>query len=239
MNTHASITRPALRWFGGKFRIADWIIANLPHHETYVEPFGGAASVLLRKVPSAVEVYNDLDGEVVHFFRILRECPEELVRAINLTPFSRSEHALANKPAEDPIERARRFYVLCWQSFASGRRPAGYVQGWRTTKVADTSMVQVWRMTDHLYAVADRLLNVLIESNDAAKVMRQYDQPRTLFYVDPPYLSDLRAHGRDEYQVELKDEAGHRALAETLKTLRGKVVLPFFEKIRTLLFQKS
>ena len=103
-----TVTRPALRYYGGKFRLAPWIIGHFPVHECYVEPFGGAMSVLLRKAPARYEVYNDLDREVVNLFRVLRERPEEFIRAIELTPYSRAEQLLAFEPApEDELERAR------------------------------------------------------------------------------------------------------------------------------------
>ncbi len=113
----APIPRPALRYYGGKFRLAPWIIAQFPPHTTYVEPFGGAGGVLLRKPPSYNEIYNDVDGEVVNFFRMLRERPDELIRAIDLTPYARSEQLLAFEPTEglDDLERAAGF------TFVAGR----------------------------------------------------------------------------------------------------------------------
>ncbi|RPI64507.1 MAG: DNA adenine methylase, partial [Planctomycetaceae bacterium] len=127
-----TITRPALRYFGGKFRLSTrWIIPQFPPHTCYVEPFGGAMGVLLNKVPAMFEVYNDLDGEVVNFFRMLRERPNELIRAIELTPYSRMEQVLSFNPTEgvDDLERARRLYVRCWQSHGGGRTQ--WRTGWR------------------------------------------------------------------------------------------------------------
>src|SRR5574343_303278 len=104
-----NITRPALRYFGGKFRLAPWIISQFPPHTVYVEPFGGGGSVLLRKLPAYHEVYNDLDGDVVNFFRVLREQPDELLRAIDLTPYSREEQRQAFDANDEPssLDRAR------------------------------------------------------------------------------------------------------------------------------------
>ena len=95
------ITRPALRYYGGKWAVADWVIRHFPHHDCYVEPYGGAGSVLLNKQPSPLEVLNDLDGETVNFFRVLREQPEALMRAIELTPFSREEYECSYRIPED------------------------------------------------------------------------------------------------------------------------------------------
>lgn len=113
-------TRPALRYFGGKWRLAPWIISHFPEHTCYVEPFAGGASVLLRKPESKVEVLNDLDGEVVNFWRVLREQTEAFIRAVELTPFSREEASLAYQVADDPLERARRLFIRSWQQRGGG-----------------------------------------------------------------------------------------------------------------------
>ena len=109
-----AVKHPILRYFGGKFRLAPWIIRHFPAHQCYVEPFGGAAGVLLRKVPSQFEIYNDLDSAIVTFFRVVRERPDELMRALILTPFSRQEYADAYEPTTDDLEQARRLFVLAW-----------------------------------------------------------------------------------------------------------------------------
>lgn len=105
------VKNPALRYYGGKFRLGSWIARHLPDHVAYVEPFGGAAGVLLRKDPSELEVYNDIDGSVVNFFKVLRERPQELIRQLKRTPFARAEFDLSFKPSPDPLEEARRFFV--------------------------------------------------------------------------------------------------------------------------------
>ena len=109
-------TRTALRYYGGKWNLAPWIIKHFPPHINYIEPCGGAASVLLRKPRSTIETYNDLDGNVVNFFRVLRDNPDELIRKIQLTPYAREEYNLSRVPCDDPIERARRFYWGCHMS---------------------------------------------------------------------------------------------------------------------------
>src|SRR5690606_6837914 len=97
--------RPIIRYHGGKWRIAPWIISHFPEHRVYVEPFGGGGSVLLRKPRSYAEVYNDLDGEIVNLFRVARDCGDELIRSVELTPFARDEFMLAYEETEDPIEQ--------------------------------------------------------------------------------------------------------------------------------------
>ena len=182
-------TRAALRYYGGKARLAPWIVAHLPPHACYVEPFGGAASVLLRKPPAPCEVYNDLDGEVVGFFRVLRERPGELVEAVRGTPFARAEIDLACAPTPpdlDDLERARRVYVRAWQ----GRHglPARGRMGWRFERATDDSRTAVAQWTDleRLWETAERLRAVQLECDDALRVIARFDGPDTLFYCLAP-----------------------------------------------------
>lgn len=112
-------TRPILRYHGGKWILAPWIISHFQDHRVYVEPYGGAASVLLRKVRSYAEVYNDLDSEVVNLFRVCRECGPELRHLLSLTPFSREEYQSSWQQCEDPMERARRIVIRSFMGFGS------------------------------------------------------------------------------------------------------------------------
>jgi DNA adenine methylase len=112
-------TRPLLRYHGGKWLLAPWIISHFPPHRVYVEPFGGGASVLIRKSRSYAEVYNDLDGEVVNLFRVVRDNGLELKRRLALTPFAREEYQSAWFPSDDPIEQARRTVIRSFMGFGS------------------------------------------------------------------------------------------------------------------------
>lgn len=222
----SEVKRPALRYHGGKWRLAPWIRKHFPAHDCYVEPFGGGASVMLQKPPSFIEVYNDLFGDVVNFFRVLREDPEELVRVIELTPFSREEFKIAQEPAEDAVERARRLYVRCWQ----GRGRAGFneVGGWRFMNKRSRAQTPVddWNNNWHLWAVAARLKLVHLENKDALEVIARFDGPGTLFYCDPPYVQSERCKrwASEGYLYEMDDEA-HRELAAVLRSVEGFVVL--------------
>ncbi len=194
-----------------------------------MEPFGGAAGVLLRKPPARYEVYNDLDGEVVGFFRVLRERPDELVRAIERTPFARAEIELACAPVPlglDAVERARRVYVRAWQGHHG--LPARGRMGWRFERAATRSRTAVddWRNAADLWAVADRLRRVQLECDDALQVIARFDGPETLIYADPPYPAATRSERwrTCAYAHELTDD-GHARLAETLRRVRGMVVL--------------
>lgn len=230
------ISRPALRYFGGKWRIAPKIIPFIPRHETYIEPYGGAASVLLQKPPSRQEVYNDLNGDIVNFFKVLREQPEDLVTAIKLTPYARAEFEEAQDNTETfPVERARRFYVLCCMSFGAATRRSP--SGWRIHKQLhgwSKSVVEMWNQVEYLYDVALRLKQVYIESQDALEVIRRWDNPDAFFYVDPPYPHSTRS-GDNDYTTEMSDEQ-HIELADLLHSLKGSVIIssnpsPLYEKL--------
>lgn len=220
------IARPAVRYHGGKWLLAPWIISHFPAHECYVEPFGGGASVLLRKEPSPVEIYNDLDSEAVNFFRVLRDQPECLIRAVGLTPYSREEQRGAyDTDAASDLERARRFFVAAWQSFgASIHRKSGW-RYMRTRRGRGNTPADDWDTEDRLEAIARRLRRVGLENGRAETIMARFDAPETLFYVDPPYtLAERTARQRAVYAFEM-DDAAHRSLARTLNGLSGAVVL--------------
>lgn len=218
-----SVTRPILRWHGGKWKLADWIIANLPPHRVYVEPFGGAASVLLKKPRSYAEVYNDLDGEVVNLFRVVRDHGEELRRALELTPFARDEFAESYRKAKDPLEQARRTVARAFMGFGSNAH--NKATGFRAnSNRSGTTPARDWRnYPDALGAIIDRLQGVVIENRDAIDVVQAHDGDETVHYVDPPYVSATRGKGGD-YRHEMTD-ADHEQLALALHALRGAVVL--------------
>lgn len=216
-------TRPFLRWHGGKWILAPWIISNLPPHRVYCEPFGGAASVLLRKPRAYAEIYNDLDGEVVNLFRVARDNGAALRDALALTPFARDEFTLAYEPSDDPLEQARRTVVRSFMGFGSNSH--NKATGFRfNSNRSGTTPAHDWaNYPDALDAIIDRLRGVVIESRDAIDCMRSVDGIDTVHYVDPPYVSETRDKGED-YRFELND-AQHKTLAEALKTLNGAVVL--------------
>lgn len=221
-----NIRRPALRYHGGKYRIAPWIIQQFPEHICYVEPFGGGGSVLLRKVPAKIEVYNDLNHGVVNFFQILRERPADLIAAIELTPYSRKEFEQAQEPCGDPLESARRFYVWSWQG--RGRAGVNEPGGWRfmSRDTRDSTPAQDWNGTDHLWSIVRRLKQVHIECDDAVNVIKRFDDPRTLFYIDPPYVQSTRGKRwrSAAYSYEYTDD-DHCNLARALHEIRGMAIV--------------
>lgn len=222
----AKIARPALRWYGSKWRIAPWIIGHFPPHDAYVEPYGGSASVLLRKPPAKIETWNDLEGRAVNFFRVLRRQPQDLIRLIELTPYAREEYEQARQQDADPLEDARRFFTLSWQG-RTGSTGGQNLAGWRYEQDPDNRtggpVAHEFSRTGHLHAIAERLRLVQIEHAPAATVMARFDDPKVLHYVDPPYVPATRSE-RVVYAHEL-DDAGHRVLAQVLHDLSGMVVL--------------
>lgn len=217
-------TRPILRWHGGKWRLAPWIIDQMPAHEAYVEPFGGGASVLLRKPRSRLEIYNDLDGEVVNLFSVLRSRPADLAEAVALTPFARAEFDLAYQMAADQVERARRMLIRSHMGFGSNavnRRSGFRASGLR----AGVLPVHNWSdLPSVIRTVAERVRGVVIENRPAVDVMAANDGPGVLHYVDPPYVIGTRGDAGADYAHEMSD-ADHVVLLEALVGLRGRVIL--------------
>ena len=214
-------------WYGGKFNHLDWLLPLLPKAHHYCEPFSGSAAVLLNREPSPVETYNDVDGEVVNFFRVLRDQSAEIERAIALTPFSREEfhRAIANSlRGVSDLERARRFYIRARQT-RTGLAQTATLGRWANCK--DTSRAGmsgvVSRWLGGVEALADigtRLIRVQIENRPAIDVLRLYDSRSTLFYCDPPYLHDTRGDSK-AYGFEM-DEGEHINLAAALHRCKGK-----------------
>lgn len=231
-------TRPVLRWHGGKWLLAPWIISHFPAHRIYVEPFGGAASVLLRKERAYAEVYNDLDDDVVNLFRCLQDSAraERLRDLLRLTPFARREFEIAWLPVDDPIERARRLIIRRFMGFGSnahadlgrGRNTSGFRAN---SNRSGTTPAHDWiNYPDALDAIVARLSGIIIEHRDALQVMRSHDGAATLHYVDPPYMAETRSLARagggfrGMYRHEMTDD-DHVALLAGLRDLQGMVIL--------------
>jgi DNA adenine methylase len=212
--------RPALRYYGGKWKLAPWIISHFPEHKSYVEPCGGAASVLLRKPRSKLETYNDLDGNVVNFFQVLRDQPDELIRKIKLTPWARAEYELSAQPCEDSIEQARRFFSLLWMSI--GGAISNCTPGtWQNRIYARPDSLILYH--SELEKIADRFKQVQIDSRPATNVIKRYDNADALIYFDPPYVQSERSH-KNEYITEWT-EANHIEAAELLRSAKGYVIV--------------
>lgn len=226
------VARPVIRYHGGKFRLARWVMSHFPPHRIYTESFGGAAGVLIQKPRAYSEVYNDLDGDVCNLFEVIRD-PDlraQLVHDLVTTPYARAEFERAWKPAKAPVERARRMVVRAMMGFGSAGATKG-TTGFRIdTKREYETAQHTWAMYPHnLAAVGERLTGVLIESRPAIEVIQAHDTPQTLHYVDPPYLHETRCRvsGKGSargYRHEM-DTADHMALLDALQGVDGMVVL--------------
>ncbi len=227
-------TRPVLRYHGGKWLLAPWIIDHFPAHKTYVEPYGGAASVLMRKARSAAEIYNDLCGDVVNLFRVLRsDQAEDLIDRLRLTPFARTEFERAYHPDDDPVDRAWCLIARSLMGFGSdGHNPAIRTGFRANSSGSHTNCAKDWaNYPDALERVVRRMSGVVIENRPAVQVLKAADGADTLHYVDPPYLPETRSQksrrGKLKYHCythEMTPE-DHAELLGALQGLEGMVVL--------------
>jgi DNA adenine methylase len=224
-----------MRYYGGKWRLAPWVISHFPPHRVYVEPFGGAGSVLMQKPRSKGEIYNDLADEVVNVFRVLRDTEKaaELHEMLRLTPYARAELELAFECGDRDVEQARRTIVRSFLGF-SGSGTAGTKHtrkgmsrrtGFRSIATrGDTFPAQDWATyADCIPAFVKRLRGVVIEQWPAIDLVRRFDAAHTLFYVDPPYLAETRV-SHETYHFELTGDQ-HKELAELLRSAKGMAVV--------------
>lgn len=222
------------RYPGSKWSIAEWIISHFPaNYErlVYLEPFFGSGAVFFRKAPSVVETINDMDDDVVNLFAVVRDRPEQLARALMLTPYSREEYNRAFEPSSEPIEQARRFVVRTAQAIGAKMDSKC---GWRNHKCNRVGgSACLWHgIPDAVMEAAYRLRGntvnaVQIEHTDALRLIERYDNPDVLMYLDPPYLRGTRKGGR-LYRHEMDDD-GHRRLLELLLVSRASIVLSGYE----------
>jgi DNA adenine methylase len=235
----ADRVRPPMTYFGGKQILAKRIVALLPDHLHYVEPFCGSLAVLLTKPASRMETVNDLDQDLMTFWRVLRNRSEELERVCALTPHARAEHdyVLRAEPATDELEVARRVWVRLTQGRGGQmRRTTGwrYFSAARGSNLSMPGYLEAYRK--RLAPCLDRLAQVSLECRPALDVIANYGQhDDTLLYVDPPYLGSTRNWG-NQYRHEMREEDDHRTLAEALHAARAAVVVsgypsPLYDKL--------
>jgi DNA adenine methylase len=216
-----------ISYYGGKTRLAPWIVSLMPPHRVYVEPFFGSGAVLFAKPSSIHEVVNDLDGNLVCFFRMLRSRPLELERACRLSPYARAEFLAADLAGDsiDDLERARRFFVRTTQGF---NRSTGAV-GWSLSVQRNSNDARTAaNLVERFERCAQRLQHVAVESRPAVQCIRRYGVEGALIYVDPPYRADTRrglAKRTGDYAVEYNTEEEHRELAEALCATPATVLL--------------
>jgi len=223
------INRPLIRYHGGKFRLAPWLIQFFPPHRIYCEPFGGAASVLMQKTRSYAEVYNDLDSEIVNLFRVLQS-PEKnarLIELLKITPFAREEFELAYEDTDCEIESARRVIIRAQMGFGSSGATKGTC-GFRndTSRRYTTAQMDWDKYPACLPPIIERFRAVVLENRPALQVIDNHDTVETLFYIDPPYVHSTRvkAESGRTYRHEMTDH-DHDQLLQKVKSLQGMVVL--------------
>lgn len=214
----------ALRYQGTKRKIAGWVLDRLPQARTFVDLFGGGAAISVAARRSRAYqsvVYNDLDGGVVNFFECLRDCPDDLIAAIDMTPYSRAEfERCRDQPdAPDRVERARRFFTRHYQSFRAFG--TAFQINCRPAPTTDAGgEVNAWgRLPGRLSALARAVKGIAIESNDALRLVEMYDAPGVLLYADPPYFDTASG-----YSVEFS-EADHGALARALSDCSSRAAV--------------
>lgn len=216
----------AFAYYGAKNLLLPELLPLLPECDHYVEPFCGSATVLLNRIPSPIETMNDINGDIVNFFRILREHPDQIVENLWLTPYSHQEFEQAWEFSDCPIERARRFFIRTQMDLAkaghrkdkSWSKNKKYVAGGHSYAVKNFAA-----KVPGLLNVAERLKMTQIENISADIVLKKYDSPDTLFYCDPPYLPATRNSSNDyRFELTLKD---HEDLQQILNNVNGRVAL--------------
>lgn len=212
--------------------MAAQIASLLPAHRTYVEPFGGAAAVLFTKAPATLEVYNDVNSGLITFFRVLRDQPEQLARALRFSPYSREEFTLCVQTweeIEDDVERARRWYVRCRQAFAASAATVGW--GYERTGATrgGTRSGSFATSVEALERFAERFRRVQVEHLDWRAVLRRYDGPAACFYLDPPYHPETRGCDRHSCYVHELEAEDHDELVAAAIALKGSVLVSGYD----------
>lgn len=214
-----------LNYPGSKWRIAKWIVDNMPSHQSYLEPYFGSGAVFFNKQKSLVETINDLDGRIVNLFRIMRERPDELAFLIKNTPYARDEFENSLSVSSDSLEDARRMLVRCW--FAIGGKTSSKSGFRKLVSPNGPYVVQDWaKMPMTISEAGSRLKEAQIENMDALALIEQSARPEVLIYADPPYLPSTRSSKHYEHEYI---ESDHRDMLEVLKSHPGPVILSGYD----------
>jgi DNA adenine methylase len=223
--------RAPFGYYGAKQRLALRIVRELPPHNAWVEAFCGSAALTLAKKPALIEVINDINGDIVNFFRQLRDHSTEMCGLLKLTPYAREELERARSREGEPssLERARRFFVTAMMAIngSFGEAKGGFSFSNSYARRGMEARVSRWKaMPDYLGLVADRLSHVRIEKKDAIKLFSGFmNRPATLVYLDPPYLADReRGYDHDQYS-----EGYHQRLLNAAIRAKCMVFLSGYE----------
>ena len=234
MSTPDVVGKSPINWYGGKIRIAKKIIALFPEHETYCEVFGGSGGVLFAKRPSAVDVFNDINSDVVTFFKVLRdpEKAERLKTLLTLTPYSREEFEAAKcwyMHEPDDVERVRQWYVTVMQSFSAKRGAWSYSISASLGGMSHSVHKYLKRVDSTFAPATERLLRVQIEHLDFRDFIPRYDRPSTLFYLDPPYVLSVRERASKKVYTHEMTDKDHENLLNLVINVKGKVILSGYD----------
>jgi len=206
---------------GNKARHSDWILEHIPEHECYVELFGGAAGVLFNKPRSKIEVYNDLNGDIPHFFKVLRDRCDELQEWLQNVPYSRevydkwADGYYDGVRPDDDIERAGRFFTLRYMQFGGKIKDKA---GFATSAMPSRNSALRYGVKD-LPTFRNRLRDVVIESQDAFGLINRHDSHNAVFYADPPYEGTEGQYNAEGFN--------HRKLAQKAKEIDGKIAISY------------
>ncbi len=224
--------KPPFGYYGAKVRIASKIINELPPHNAWVEAFCGSAAITLAKDPAPIEIINDLDDQIVNLFDQLRNNSEELIRAVALTPYARTEYLRAkeNSDINNPLEKARQFLIATMMTVngAVGKVGAGFSFGHSYSRNGREARVNRWyNLPERLDALIERLRSVRVENRDARELLKDYlNRPATLFYMDPPYLME-RSH---QYKHDI-DEDFHIELLELSNNAKCMMLISSYDNV--------
>ena len=214
-----------LKFPGGKWRIADWIISFFPEHKVYCEPYFGSGAIFFNKQPVYTETINDIDGDIYNLFMVCRNYPLELAKEINLTLFSREEFQHCNERSDNPVEQARRTLVRYHQSFGTSNSS---LNSWRNVQTyGGPRCATMWNyLPEAIIKCCERLKQAQIKNIDGIELIKRYNDKDTLLYLDPPYLPELRK--KNIYKCEMKEEK-HIELLETIKKSNSMIVLSGYD----------
>jgi len=217
--------KAVLKYPGAKNRLASWIVSHIPEHNVYLEPYFGSGAILFNKSRSHIETVNDLHGEVVNYFKVLRDNGEELAKLIEMTPYSREEYDSTYIESDNDLERARKFCVRCWQGFGCANLYHNGFKSGQQSKSPNPS--KAWSgLPQTLVLAAERIKGVQIENLDAIELINRYDTSDVFIYCDPPYLTSTRKSNL--YKHEMTDEQ-HIELLELLIKHPGKVMVSGYD----------
>ena len=227
--TNSGMLNSPFKWVGGKSRLRKFIIPMIPPHTCYVEPFAGAAWVLFGKPRSDIEVLNDIDQELITFFRVVKEKPEELIASFEWELASRAEFnrlAATDPMALNDVQRAHRFYYLIMAGWGGEARYPRFQSSTRDGGHGNRLIGALKTLRKRLLPIHERLRTVLIEHLDWQECVDRYDSPSTVMYLDPPYLKN-----GVNYKFNMRGENEHRSIAERLKTTKSLWILSAYDTV--------